>query len=170
MTDFEKQLAARVVEAPLTMHRDVVRPEWIDKNGHMTFSAYATAFTLASDKFLEYVGLSFNYTALTGYASYALKWQISFLRETFEGVALRFETQLIDFTPKVYHHVTCMYDDGDGALLATAENLDSSADAAARRIAAMPAAHLALFERLMDAHRDLPLPPGVGEGIAVKRR
>ena len=170
MTDVEKQLAERVVEAPLTIHRDVVRPEWIDKNGHMTFSAYAIAFTLASDKFLDYVGLSFNYTALTGYASYALKWQISFLRETFEGVALRFETQLIDFTPKVYHHVTCMYDDGDGALLATDENLDSSADAAARRIAAMPAAQLALFERLMDAHRDLPLPPGVGEGIAVKRR
>ncbi len=170
MAGIEAELAGRVVEAPLTIHRDVVRPEWIDKNGHMTISAYSVAFTLASDKFLDYVGLSFNYTELTGYASYALKWQMSFLRETFEGVPLRFETQLIDFTPKVYRHATCMYDDRDDTLLAVAENLDSCADAAARRIAAMPAAHLALFERLMDAHCDLPLPPGIGEGIAVKRR
>ena len=170
MVGIEAQLAGRVVDAPLTIHRDVVRPEWIDKNGHMTISAYAIAFTLASDKFLDYVGLSFNYTERTGYASYALEWRMSFLRETFEGVPLRFETQLVDFTPKVYHHVTCMVDDGDGTLLAVAENLDSCADASARRIAAMPAAHLALFERLMDAHRGLALPPGVGEGIAVKRR
>ena len=168
--DFEKQLAGRIIEAPLTLHRDVVRPEWIDKNGHMTISAYATAFTLASDRFLDYVGLSFNQTELTGYASYALKWQMTFIRETFEGVPLRFTGQLIDFTPKVYHHVTCMYDDREGTLLAVAENLDSCADASARRIAAMPAAHLALFERLMAAHGDLPHPPGIGEGVAVKRR
>ena len=170
MAGLEAELAERVVEAPLTIYRDVVRPEWIDRNGHMTVSAYAIAFTLAGDKILEFVGLSSNHTELTGYASYALKWQISFLRETFEGVPLRFETQLIDFTPKVFHHATCMYDDRQGTLLAVAENLDSCADASARRIAAMPAAHLALFERLMEAHRDLPLPPGVGEAIAVKRR
>lgn len=35
---------------PIIEHEDVVRPEWIDSNGHMNLAYYVVVFDLATDK------------------------------------------------------------------------------------------------------------------------
>ena len=48
--------------APLDRHRDVVRPEWIDPNGHMNVGYYLVAFDLASDEICKQLGVGWDYT------------------------------------------------------------------------------------------------------------
>ena len=38
------------IETPFDRHRDVVRPEWIDRNGHLNVGFYVLAFDFASDR------------------------------------------------------------------------------------------------------------------------
>jgi len=39
--------------APLDRYRDVVRPEWIDHNGHMNMGYYLVVFDFATDEFFR---------------------------------------------------------------------------------------------------------------------
>ena len=134
----------------------------------MTAAAYLTAFTTAGNTFLDYIGLSTVHMAATGFTSFALNSKISFLRETFEGVPLRFETRLVDISTKVFHHATAMIDETDGQLLAVTEYLEACVDAETRRIATIPAAQHEYLTAMLAAHKTLPDLPGVGEPIAVR--
>src|SRR2546428_654047 len=53
--------AHSIIPAPFDVYRDVVRPEWIDHNGHMNMGYYLVAFDLATDEWLRYVGLDEAY-------------------------------------------------------------------------------------------------------------
>jgi acyl-CoA thioesterase FadM len=157
------------IETPVVLYRENVLPTWIDDNGHMTAAAYLAAFTTAGDAFLDYIGLSTKQMDETGFTSFALSSKITFLRETFEGVPLRFETRLVDLSPKVFHHATAMIDETDGQLLAVTEYLEACISAETRRIATMPAARHQYLTAMLAAHQELPDLPGVGEAIAVRR-
>ena len=54
------------VPVPLELHREPVRPEWIDYNGHMKLAYYLLAFDHACDAFLDYIGMDEAYRARTG--------------------------------------------------------------------------------------------------------
>ena len=41
--------------APLDVYRDVVRPEWIDNNGHMNVGYYLVVFDYATDAFFRWL-------------------------------------------------------------------------------------------------------------------
>ena len=41
------------IDTPLDTFRDVVRPEWIDHNGHMNMGYYLVVFDLANDEFMR---------------------------------------------------------------------------------------------------------------------
>ena len=47
--------------APIAIHTDVVRPEWIDYNGHMNVAYYMLAFDMATDAFFDHIGLGEAY-------------------------------------------------------------------------------------------------------------
>ena len=168
MTTIEQELAARPMATPVVLYRENVLAEWIDDNGHMTAAAYMAAFTTAGDAFLDYIGLSTKRMAETGFTSFALNSKISFLRETFKGVPLRFETRLVDLSTKVFHHATAMIDETDGQLLAVTEYLEACVAAETRRIATMPAAQYEYLTAMLASHKMLPSLPGVGEAIAVR--
>ena len=46
---------------PLVLHRDVVRREWTDYNGHMSEAYYVLVFGDATDAFYEHVGMGDAY-------------------------------------------------------------------------------------------------------------
>ena len=45
------------IPAPFDRYRTRVRPEWIDNNGHMNMGYYVVVFDLATDAWLDWVGL-----------------------------------------------------------------------------------------------------------------
>src|SRR5688572_17497618 len=49
--------AAVDIETPFDRYRDVVRPEWIDANGHLNMGYYVVVFDFATDAFFEWVGI-----------------------------------------------------------------------------------------------------------------
>ena len=50
-----------ILPAPLEAHEAVVRPEWIDGNGHMNLAYYVVVFDHATDVFCDRVGLGDAY-------------------------------------------------------------------------------------------------------------
>ncbi|MEC8775044.1 MAG: thioesterase family protein, partial [Pseudomonadota bacterium] len=49
------------IPAPLALHEETVRPEWIDYNGHMSVAFYILEFDHATDAMLEFLELTHDY-------------------------------------------------------------------------------------------------------------
>ena len=74
-----------MTSAPFDEHRDVVRPEWIDDNGHLNMGYYVVAFDRATDTWLDHIGLSANERARSGAATFTLESHVNYLREVREA-------------------------------------------------------------------------------------
>ncbi len=151
--------------APLELHSEVVRPEWIDYNGHMNVAYYVLAFDHACDAFLDYVGMDEAYRASTGGSTFAVECHVTYQREVGEGDALRFSIQLLGYDEKRIHFFVRMFHADDGFLAATTEWLSLHVDLPARRAAAMPTEIASRLAEIYAVHRDLPPPPEAGRVI-----
>nr|MBC8451738.1 thioesterase-like protein [Rhodospirillaceae bacterium] len=49
------------IPAPLEIHTETVRPEWIDHNGHMNVAYYLLAFDEAAGAISQYIGYTNEY-------------------------------------------------------------------------------------------------------------
>ena len=154
----------------LTLHRGVIRPEWIDYNGHMNVAYYVLVFDHASDAFLDYLGMDAAYRARTGYTTYALETHVTYERELKEGDPFRVSVQLLDHDAKRLHYFQRMYHDREGFLAATTELILMHMDLAAVRPAEMPAEVQARVAEVMAAHARLPVPEQKGRVIGIRRK
>ena len=114
---------ADALEAPFDRYRDVVRPEWIDENGHMNVGYYVVVFDYATDEFLDYIGLTRDYKDAHGVTTFTLEAHVTYQRELREGAPLRFTTQLLGFDEKRIHYAHEMYHAEEGFLASTNELL-----------------------------------------------
>jgi acyl-CoA thioesterase FadM len=83
------------IPAPLDLHRETVRPEWIDYNGHMNVAFYVLAFDHATDVFFDFLELGEPYRQQTGNSLFALEAHIVYKAELKQGETLRVTTQLL---------------------------------------------------------------------------
>ncbi len=155
--------------APLESHRDIVRPEWIDYNGHMNVAYYLLAFDRAADAFLDAVGIDESYRRTTGKTTFAAECHITYQREVVAGDQLRFAAQIIGFDEKRIHFFQSMYHAEKGFLAATSEWLSLHVDLRARRVVPMPTAILGRLAEISAAHGHLPRPPEVGRAVNAPR-
>jgi acyl-CoA thioester hydrolase len=158
------------IDAPLELHRDKVRPEWIDYNGHMNVAYYVLAFDYATDAFFDYLGLDKHYRDTSGNSTFAVEAHLTYQREVAEGDALRFTTQLLGFDDKRLHFVHHMYHAGEGFLAATSEWLSLHIDLQVRRVSIMPESIKTRLAEIMGAHEALLQPPEVGRVIKCPMR
>ena len=155
------------VAAPLRLYRCQVDPEWVDYNGHMTESAYLTAFGWASDVLFRFVGIDEGYRA-DGHSFYTVETHIHFRREASVHQELRFTTQLLGVDQKRLHLFHTMFDRKGRRLSSTEQvllHVDTRAGAAAP-IRPRPARAL---EAITRAHRAMPVPPEAGARISLGR-
>jgi acyl-CoA thioester hydrolase len=156
-----------MIETPFRGATAVVRPDWIDYNGHMNVGYYHVAFDTAAEPFFEWLGLTPAFRREHGSSTFALESHLTFMREVREGEPLRFEARLLDHDRKRIHFYQEMFHATEGWLAATYESLSVHVDMALRRTAPMPDA---LFERLgavLAAHRALPRPWQVGHAMSL---
>ncbi len=158
------------IPAPLELHRETVRPEWIDYNGHMNVAYYVLAFDHATDALLDYLRLTHAHKAKANSTTFVADMNVSYLREVREGDPLRFTTRVLDCDEKRIHFWHEMYHAGEGYLAATNELLSLHIDLRTRRVGPMPPHILEWIKRVRDAHAALPLPDGVGRTIGIHRR
>ncbi|HZD26949.1 MAG TPA: thioesterase family protein [Alphaproteobacteria bacterium] len=154
---------------PLEIHRETVRPEWIDYNGHMNVAYYVLAFDHATDRLFDLIDLGIDYVQRSGRSAFVLETHVGYRQEVKEGDPLRFTVQLIEADDKRLHYYLEMFHAGEGYLAATSEQLALHVDLTARRACPFPEPLRDRLAALMEAHMALPRPAGVGRGIALRR-
>jgi acyl-CoA thioester hydrolase len=155
---------------PFDEYRDVVRPEWIDVNGHMNMGYYVVVFDFATDAWLDHIGLTREYKEAHGVTTFTLESHVMYLRELREGDPLRFTTQLLGSDAKRIHYLHQMYHASEGYLAATNELMSLHVSQDTRRAAAMAPEIQARLAELLAQHAKLPRPPQAGHRIGLEER
>ena len=146
----------------------VVRPEWIDYNGHMNVGYYRVAFDMAAEEFFEFLGFTPEFRQRSEGTTFALEAHLNFLREVKEGDPLRFEARLLDYDAKRIHFYQEMFHADEGFLAASYESLSAHVSVVQRRTTPMPPDLLARLSRIKAAHAALPRPWQVGHVISAR--
>lgn len=156
-------------EAPLMLHADAVRPEWIDYNGHMNVAYYALVFDHGLDVFFAMVGIGPEYLRTTNCSIFALDTRTLYLREVKVDDPLRSTFQLLDFDDKRIHYVEQLLHGREGWVSAIFEGVSLHVDLKERRALPFPDAVRQKLAQLKDAHRHLPRPERLGRPLGLAR-
>lgn len=82
-------------DAPLS-HRDTVRPEWIDYNGHLSEPYYVLVFGDATTALMERAGMGPEHRAATGCSLYTVEAHVRYLHEVPPGAELHVATRVLE--------------------------------------------------------------------------
>ena len=163
-------MPGHTIPAPLDLHRETVRPEWIDYNGHMNVAFYVLAFDHATDAVFDHLGLGADYRRQTGCSVFAMELHVTYLAELKEGEPLRVTTQILDCDEKRLHFFHRMYHAERGVQAACLEIVGLNVDLAARKSRPFPAETLACLRQAAAAHAALPRPAEAGRVMGLKKR
>jgi acyl-CoA thioester hydrolase len=158
------------IAAPFDRYRDRVRAEWIDNNHHMNMGYYVVVFDLATDAWLDWVGLDADHRRARRVTTFCLEAHVTYHREVRDGDPLRFTTRLLGFDAKRIHYFHEMYHAKAGYLAATNELMSLHVSQNTRRGAPMAPEVLDHLARIQKAHDALPHPPQVGRVIGLAAR
>ena len=149
----------------------VVKPEWIDYNGHMNMGYYLVAFDqIATDSFYDHLGIGVEHKQAIGKSTFSLAANIDFIGELMEGDPMRFTTQLIDFDHKRLHFMHCLYHAEDGYLSATNENLGMYIDMNTRRSTSFSEEQMQRFQQELDRGQQHAQDERVGRTLGIRRK
>jgi acyl-CoA thioester hydrolase len=95
------------------IYRDTVKREWVDYNGHLRDAFYMLIYSLATDAFMDGIGLDDACRRARHRTLYTLEAHVSYLREIKEGAAVRVEMHVIARDRKRIHLYLEMFE-GDG--------------------------------------------------------
>ena len=150
--------------------RTIVRPDWIDYNGHMNVGYYAVAFDLATEAVCAHLGIAEAYRRQADASMFVVEAHLTYDREVLEAAPLAFRTRLVDHDAKRLHLLHRMFHAEAGYLAATNELMCLHVDLRGRRAAPFPETAMARVRELGDRHARLGPTDGVGRAIAIRRR
>jgi len=156
------------VPAPLELHRDKIRPEWVDYNGHMNLAYYVLVFDHATDAFLDYIGLTEAFRKNRNCSTFAAEIHVNYLSEVKEPDEVYITTRLIGFDQKRIHFFHSMYHAGEDYLAATSEMLSLYMDMSVRRVGLMPTEIMDRLTEIQQSHGSLSVPEQLGSVMKTK--
>ncbi len=156
--------------APLCLHRETVRPEWLDYNGHMNVAYYVLICDHAGDAAMDWLDLGRAYRERTGGSIFAVEAHVTYDRELSEGDPVLVETLALEAGVKKLRLFHTLRHAEDGFVAATNEVLLLHVDLVSRRVVPWPDDGLARINALVSAHGRLPRPPQVGRHVGAPRR
>ena len=148
----------------------VVKPAFIDPNGHMNVGYYGVLFDNAMDLPWERLGIGSFSTAETGCSTFTLESHATYQREVHEGDPLDFTFQVIDVDAKRLHLFMTMLHARERWLAATWESISMCIDMTTRRSTTWPADQLERLQALHEAHSKRPRPAEVGRIVGIRRK
>ncbi|MDQ2101387.1 thioesterase family protein [Azospirillum isscasi] len=154
--------------APLNLHRETVRPEWIDYNGHMNVAYYLLAFDHATDAVLDHFGIGKDYAEGEGRSMFAVEAHLTYAREVTEGDGLTFASLILGGDAKRLHLFHEMRHEEDGFLAATAEFVLVHVDLTERRSVPLAPETVERLARTTAEHAALPVPPQAGRSVGLR--
>ena len=148
----------------------VVKPAFIDPNGHMNVGYYSVLFDQALDLPWDRLGVGSASTEATGCSTFTLESHVTYQREVNEGDPLDFTFQVIDLDAKRLHHFMTMLHARERWVAATSESISMCIDMTTRRSTTWPADRLARLQALHEAHSLRLRPAEVGRIIGIRRK
>jgi acyl-CoA thioester hydrolase len=145
----------------------IVKPEWIDINGHMNVAYYVLAFDIAVDTLWAQFGISDEYIRNSRGSTFAVESHVSYLRELTEGEPYCIKSQILAYDEKRIHHFQRMFHADDEYLAATAEWMNLYVDLDTRRVTAWPDAVLQSLGERARNQATAPFPIEAGRQMAV---
>ena len=164
------ELPELVTSAPLDIHHSTVLPEWVDWNSLMNVAFYVTAFDQASGAFMRNMGLGRRYVDGKLGMTFVLETHVTYDREMREGAPMRFTTQLLERDAKKVHLYHEMFHGERDYLAATNEVIVMNIDYATRRSAPWPDFAMERIDKMVAAHKSLPVPRQAGRLIGIKKK
>ncbi len=158
------------VDAPLRLHRESVRPEWIDYNGHMNVAHYIAVADRATDAFFAMLGVGPDYVARCGKSVFAIDMRTVYLRELTVGSPVVVTTQLVDSDGKRVHIAHRLEHETERWTAACSEWIGIHVDLETRRSAPFPAAVQARLVAIGEAHGSLSRPSELQRGFGLDAR
>jgi acyl-CoA thioester hydrolase len=147
----------------------VVRPEWIDSNGHMNLAYYVVAFDLATDALYDVLGIGQAYRNTTPYSCFTVETHTLYEREMLVGEKLRVGAQVLARDDKrlIYFHE--MFHAETAERVALQELLALHIDMRIRRVAPFPEDRRAAIDAVLRQREGMPWPQGTGRRITLDR-
>ena len=150
---------------PRQTHEGGVRPEWIDRNGHMNLAYYVVIFDLGTDAVFDALGIGSAYSAGSGHTMFAVETHTIYHREVTLGERVRLASSVIGADSKRLLLAHEMFKP-DGSRAATFEVMNLHVSETTRRVAPFPPDRQAAIAAMVAADAGLR-PDFVGRRIAV---
>ena len=154
------------IPAPFTGHAAVVRPEWIDENGHMNMAYYLVVFDGAIDHLWSAVGLGAAYRQCTQHGTFAAESHIIYRAELLLGDEMHVSTQILAVDSKRIHLAHEMQRPG-GEVVAQQEVMLLHVSLASRRVVPFLPDVAETVAAAAHSHAALPHPGWVGRRLAM---
>ena len=148
----------------LPSHDAVIRPDWIDSNGHMNLAYYIVVFDQALDVVFDALDIGTAYRRRSGNSTFVAETHTLYRREVTEGERVRVTSRLLGADAKRLHWYQEMHHLASGEIAATIEQLNLHIDMRTRRVAPWPADRLATLRAATDPG---PWPAAAGRRIAL---
>jgi len=164
--------AAAVAAAPglkLPRYDTVVRPEWVDYNGHMSDFLYGHVFGQAMDALYRGVGLDEAYRN-QGRMFYTVESHVRHLGEAKVSEPLYVTTQVLALDEKRFHIFHRLYRGRDNTLIATGEQMHLHVDTASAKATPMDRGLQSKLESLRQAHAALSAPEEAGKPVGSRAK
>ncbi|GAB7539148.1 thioesterase family protein [Burkholderia sp. 22PA0099] len=154
-------------ETALTIHRDVVREEWVDYNGHLRDAFYLLIFSFATDALIDRIGLDAATRQARSRSIYTLEAHVNYLQEIKLGTAVRVDARVLAVDAKRIHLYMEMFADGVDGAVSASEQMLMHIDTRGPKSAPFDAdVHARLAER-HDAQREMAAPAWAGRVIGL---
>jgi len=147
----------------------VVRPEWIDINGHMNVAYYVLAFDKAVDDLWARFGITDEYIRSGAGTTFAVECHVTYQRELREGDPYRVTSEILAYDEKRIHQFQRMYHAEERFLSATAEWMNLHVDLETRRVSSWPASVLRALSETTSRQEGRPFPEEAGKRMTVAR-
>lgn len=144
-----------MIDAPLRLHRNTVKPEWIDYNGHMNVAYYVLVIDHAMDAFLDYVGLGLDYVKSANCSTFAIDTRIAYKQELAVDSPVVVSTHLVDFDEKLFQAAYTIEHAEEKWVAATTEWVGIHVNLKTRKPSPFPANVRERLEAVRAAHAGL---------------
>lgn len=155
------------IPAPFAGHAAVVRPEWIDENGHMNMAYYVVVFDGAIDHLWAAIGLGAPYRERTQHGTFAAESHILYKAELLLGDGVQVSTQILAADSKRLHLAHEMRRVADGAMAAQQEVMLLHVNLQTRRVVPFLPDAAETVAAAAEAHAALPCPDWVGRRLLM---
>lgn len=145
----------------------VVRPEWIDSNGHMNLAYYVVVFDLATDALYRTLAIGDDYREATGNSCFTAETHTLYEREVHLHDRLSIRSWLLGADQKRLHYFHEMFHAESGERSAVQELMALHIDMRVRRVAPFPPDVYDALQAAAREYKPVGLPKGAGRRIAL---